>query len=177
MTREEQICSLRDELMAAEQKLCNENREWTSLNVTSKIGEPFLRDLLFIVNGAMTADSRSYCVSVKMKYGGFLFQECTRNTGMRSFESVCNKALDQLSMVTIWAKWPIRVPHQKSRAKYFPGERIRSVEELLHEDFVYWGDKITPRGWFLNWNLGMTKKVLDSGMIRFAVRKEEAANG
>lgn len=56
--------------------------------------------------------------------------------------------------------------------KYRPGPKVHSLNELMEQDFVYWWDKITPKGWFSSWQLSMAQKAIDRGIIRTAVKIE-----
>lgn len=62
--------------------------------------------------------------------------------------------------------------HRPSRRKYRPGPKITSLNELMEQDFVYWGNKITPKGWFQNWQLHMANMVVRAGYIRQAIKIE-----
>lgn len=53
--------------------------------------------------------------------------------------------------------------------KYAKGDVITSFDELLRQDFVYFVDKITPRGWFMSWQIRMAYNAIRGGMIRYAV--------
>lgn len=59
-----------------------------------------------------------------------------------------------------------------SRRKYRPGPKITSLNELMEQDFVYWGNKITPKGWFQNWYLCMANRAIKNGSIRQAIKIE-----
>lgn len=59
-----------------------------------------------------------------------------------------------------------------STAKYEPGEVIRDFNTLLEQEFVYWNNKITHRGWVQSWQIRMTVNALQNGTIRKAVLKE-----
>lgn len=58
------------------------------------------------------------------------------------------------------------------KRKYRLGPKVRSLNELMEQDFVYWWDKITPRGWFCSWQLRMAQKAIDDGVIRLAIKIE-----
>lgn len=59
-----------------------------------------------------------------------------------------------------------------TKKEYRPGSKVHSLNELMEQDFVYWWDKITPKGWFLNWQLRMAQEAIDRGIIRTAVKIE-----
>lgn len=58
------------------------------------------------------------------------------------------------------------------KLKYRPGPKIHSLNELMEQDFVYWWNKITPKGWFQCWQLRMAQKTIDDGIIRMAIKIE-----
>jgi len=63
------------------------------------------------------------------------------------------------------------MPYQR---KYERGERILSLDELSKQKFVYWRDKITPRGWFMSWQLNMAYNAIGpNGRVYYAIRKEQ----
>lgn len=58
--------------------------------------------------------------------------------------------------------------------KYEKGPPITSLDELVQQEFVYWHDKITSKGWFMSWQLRMTSMALRTGNVIFkAIKKEE----
>jgi hypothetical protein len=57
--------------------------------------------------------------------------------------------------------------------KYRKGAKVTSLNELMEQEFVYWWNKITPKGWFQNWQLRMAQQAIDSGCIRLAVKIEK----
>lgn len=57
--------------------------------------------------------------------------------------------------------------------KYRKGAKVTSLNELMEQDFVYWWNKITPKGWFQNWQLRMAQQAIDFGRIRLAVKIEK----
>ncbi len=60
-----------------------------------------------------------------------------------------------------------------SKRKYRPGQPIRTLDELVKQDLIYFFGRIMPRGWFLNWQLRLTTDYLNSGWIRSAVKIED----
>ena len=56
---------------------------------------------------------------------------------------------------------------------YEKGDPITSLDELVEQDFVYWNDKITAKGWFMSWQLQMTHGALKCGVIRKAIKIKE----
>jgi hypothetical protein len=58
--------------------------------------------------------------------------------------------------------------------KYTKGEPIKSLDELVSQEFIYWHDKIMHRGWFLNWQIKMALNVIQEGKTIFkAIKKQE----
>lgn len=60
----------------------------------------------------------------------------------------------------------------KRKPKYRRGDRIKSLDELVKQEFVYWNDKITHWGWFMSWQLRMTDNAIKRGIIYKAIKKE-----
>lgn len=54
---------------------------------------------------------------------------------------------------------------------YTKGEPITSLDELVQQEFVYWNDKITHKGWFMSWQLKMTVDALKQGNVIFKANK------
>ncbi|WP_085833867.1 hypothetical protein [Clostridium merdae] len=59
-----------------------------------------------------------------------------------------------------------------SRRKYRKGPKITSLNELMEQDFVYWNNKITPKGWFQNWIMCMANRAIKNGVLRQAIKVE-----
>lgn len=51
------------------------------------------------------------------------------------------------------------------KRKFKKGSRIKSLNELMSQEFIYLGDKITHNGWFGCWQLNMAKTMIDRGML------------
>ena len=64
-----------------------------------------------------------------------------------------------------------------NKRKFKKGDVVSSLDELVDSEFVYWRDKVTHRGWFLSWQLKMTQDAIKSGVIRKAIKIQEADNG
>lgn len=59
------------------------------------------------------------------------------------------------------------------KRKYHKGGHILSLDELVKQDFVYWHDKIQPRGWFLSWQFRMAvDNIGENGCIFYAIKEE-----
>jgi hypothetical protein len=56
------------------------------------------------------------------------------------------------------------------KRKYKKGKQIASLDELSQQEFVYFFDKITHRGWFMSWQFRMAKGFIDRGLL-FAAEK------
>lgn len=56
--------------------------------------------------------------------------------------------------------------------KYKKGEKITSLDELMKQEFVYWNNKITHKGWFMSWMLRMADNAIKNGIIYKAIKKE-----
>lgn len=57
--------------------------------------------------------------------------------------------------------------------KYQKGKPIKSLDELVSQEFIYWNNKITHKGWFLSWQIGMTLNSIQSGNTIFKAVKME----
>ena len=63
-----------------------------------------------------------------------------------------------------------KYPYKKFRR----GRHILSVDELTNQDFVFWNDQLTPRGWFLSWQLRMILFAIgERGVIYYAIKEEQ----
>ncbi len=56
---------------------------------------------------------------------------------------------------------------------YRKGPKVTSLNELMEQDFVFWGNKIQPRGWFQNWQIHMAQHAIKGGFIRLAIKIKE----
>ena len=54
------------------------------------------------------------------------------------------------------------------KRKYQKGKPITSLDELSKQEFIYFYDKITNRGWFMSWQFRMTKGFIDRGCLYYA---------
>jgi hypothetical protein len=57
--------------------------------------------------------------------------------------------------------------------KYSKGEPIKSLDELVAQEFVYWNNKITNKGWFLSWQINMALRAIRRGDVIFKAIKNE----
>lgn len=59
------------------------------------------------------------------------------------------------------------------KRKYRRGGHILSLDELARQEFVYWHDKIHPRGWFLSWQFRMAvENIGETGCIYYAIKED-----
>ena len=65
-----------------------------------------------------------------------------------------------------------RQSKNEKKRKYRKGAAIRSVDDLLKQEFVYFDDKIYHCGWVRSWQLGMVVRHMENGRIFYAIRKE-----
>jgi hypothetical protein len=62
----------------------------------------------------------------------------------------------------------------KGAKKYSKGEPIKSLDELASQEFVYWRDKITHKGWFMSWQISMAQNAIQHGNVIFnAIKNKE----
>ena len=59
------------------------------------------------------------------------------------------------------------------KRKYRKGERITSLDELSKQEFVYFFDKITHKGWFRSWQIQLAIRYIDRGWLYYAVKVGE----
>lgn len=60
--------------------------------------------------------------------------------------------------------------------KYKKGEKIKNIDELLQQEFVYWKDKIIHKGWFRSWQIGMVDNAIRSGIVCKAIKRSKEEN-
>ena len=58
------------------------------------------------------------------------------------------------------------------KRKYRKGEPITSLDELAKQEFIYFLDKITHRGWFESWQFRLAERYIKRGMLFYAVKNE-----
>ena len=58
------------------------------------------------------------------------------------------------------------------KRKYRKGEKITSLDELMKQEFVFFFDKITNRGWFASWQMRLAKSYIVRGFLYKAERSE-----
>ena len=68
----------------------------------------------------------------------------------------------------------IKDKRNQKRRKYRKGDVIRSVDDLLKQEFVYFDDKIYHCGWVRSWQLNMVVKHMENGRIFYAIQKENS---
>ena len=52
--------------------------------------------------------------------------------------------------------------------KYKEGEIIKSLDELMAQDFIYIHGKVTHIGWVSSWQIRMAYNLINAGEIRKA---------
>lgn len=63
------------------------------------------------------------------------------------------------------------------KRKFKKGDKITSFDELAKQEFVYFFDKITHKGWFMSWQFSLAKRYIDRGFLYYAhLRKEDESN-
>ena len=60
----------------------------------------------------------------------------------------------------------------EKRRKYTKGEIITSLDVLVQQDFVYIGEKIYNRGWFLSMQARLVDMYVKKGWVYMAIKKE-----
>ena len=62
------------------------------------------------------------------------------------------------------------------KRKYRKGEPITSLDELAKQEFIYFFDKITHRGWFMSWQFSLAERYIKSGWLFYAIKNEEVSD-
>ena len=62
------------------------------------------------------------------------------------------------------------------KRKYRKGEKITSLDELVKQEFIYFYDKITARGWFGSWQMRLANSYIVRGCLYKAERVNENEN-
>ena len=60
--------------------------------------------------------------------------------------------------------------------KYIKGEQIKSLDELMKQEFIYFGGKVVNVGWFQNWQIVMANLYIKYGHIFEAINLEDLGN-
>lgn len=93
---------------------------------------------------------------------------CTKGGGPEEIKKALKRALAALDRYIDTGT--TKVPPKK---KYRKGGHILSLDELARQEFVYWHDKITHRGWFQNWSFRMAAGCIgEKGCIFYAIAEE-----
>ena len=58
------------------------------------------------------------------------------------------------------------------KRKYRKGDKIISLDELARQEFIYFFDKITHRGWFMSWQFSLATRYIERGCLYYAERTE-----
>lgn len=51
------------------------------------------------------------------------------------------------------------------KRKYKKGKRIKSLDELSKQEFIYFFDKITHQGWFGSWQVRLAQSYIKRGYL------------
>ena len=62
-------------------------------------------------------------------------------------------------------------------SKYIKGEPIKSLDELMKQEFVYFNNRLTNVGWFQNWQIGWGRLVCKNNLVFEAINLENLGNG
>ena len=58
------------------------------------------------------------------------------------------------------------------KRKYRKGESITSLSELYEQQFIFFFDKITHRGWFGSWQIRFAQSYIERGWLYKAEKVE-----
>ena len=56
------------------------------------------------------------------------------------------------------------------KRKYRKGEQIKSLDELCKQEFIYFFDKITHKGWFQSWQIKLALQYIERGYLYTAIK-------
>lgn len=59
------------------------------------------------------------------------------------------------------------------KRKYTKGDRITSIDEMVHQEFVYINDKIYHAGWFMSFQLSWAKRLIEARCVFRADRRTD----
>ena len=54
------------------------------------------------------------------------------------------------------------------KRKYRKGKRITSLDDLSNQEFIYFFNKITHKGWFMSWQFRLAQSYIERGYLWFA---------
>ena len=99
--------------------------------------------------------------------------------------TVLLSAAEQKDVVAVFRGCPycLTAEHLQKRKsnykrKYRRGGHILSLDELMQQEFIFWLDKVTHRGWFMGWQLAFASKYIGpKGCIYYAIKNEEKDEG
>lgn len=60
--------------------------------------------------------------------------------------------------------------------KYIKGEPIKSLDELMKQEFIYFYDRLVNVGWFQNWQIGWVNIYIRQRRICEAINLEDLGN-
>lgn len=58
------------------------------------------------------------------------------------------------------------------RSKYKPGERIKSLQEMMNQDIIFVRGKPVNKGFFQNWSLHYAEQQINFGLVFEAIKTE-----
>lgn len=58
------------------------------------------------------------------------------------------------------------------RSKYKPGERIKSLQEMMNQDVIFVRGKPVNKGFFQNWSWHYAEQQINFGVVREAIKQE-----
>lgn len=59
-------------------------------------------------------------------------------------------------------------------SNFLIGPRISNFNDLIRQEFIFFGPKVYHRGWFMSWPMRTVEVALRKGDIRYAMRRENA---
>ena len=63
--------------------------------------------------------------------------------------------------------------HLERKRKYKIGGHIKSFDDCLNEEFIYIGEKIYHRGWFMSFQVNLLNNLIKRNLVNYAIKKEK----
>lgn len=149
-----------------EQKNQYKEHYWYLISEQVQVVVPDIGLLGVEVNGTYRADELSIDFYEKVDDS---FKRCWR------FSHIAGTQKDLVTAIVFNIEELLKDRKRKEkniqRRKYRKGDPIRSVDELLKQEFVYFDDKIYHCGWVRSWQLNMVVRHMDNSRIFYAIRK------
>lgn len=64
-----------------------------------------------------------------------------------------------------------------SKPKYMKGDCIRSLDDLVLQENIYWNGRIWNRKWFMNFQIQLLLSLIEHKALKYAVRRDGSTRG